>query len=165
MAGRRGPRKDEYWNGYLPDSLSLVASRSAPTMKILTILWRIIAGALAAVGVAIVPRTYSESPSRQLAASSRSPDDAHMDGPHADGAPAEREASSTAPATATSVSPVGWSRPKPEHIPHPTYWPFIFSAGVALVFWGLISNIFILSFGFILFVIGLAGWIWDMLTE
>ena len=131
-------------------------------MKVLSVLWRRIA---AAVGVVLVSRTYTEAPAQQVAAGSRTPDGARADGLHVDGAQAEREANSSADATITGALPVGWRRPKPDVIPRPTYWPFVFSAGVALVFWGLISNIFIFGFGFILFGVGLGGWIWDMLNE
>jgi hypothetical protein len=114
----------------------------------------------AAVGVVVVARTYNEAPAQQVAAASRPPDGARVDG-----LDAEKEANSNADATTTGALPVGWCHPKPDAIPRPTYWPFIFSVGVALVFWGLISNIFIFGFGFILFGVGLGGWIWDMLNE
>jgi hypothetical protein len=126
-------------------------------MKVLSVLWRRIA---AAVGVVVVARTYNEAPAQQVPAASRTPDGARVDG-----LDAEKEANSNADATTTGALPVGWCHPKPDAIPRPTYWPFIFSVGVALVFWGLISNIFIFGFGFILFGAGLGGWIWDMLNE
>jgi hypothetical protein len=59
----------------------------------------------------------------------------------------------------------GWSIPGPERIPHPTYWPMIFGLGIAFFMWGLISNLFVLGLGFTLLVIGLVGWIADLLTE
>jgi len=59
----------------------------------------------------------------------------------------------------------GWSRPAPEKLPHPTYWPMIFGLGIAFFMWGLISNLFVLGTGFTLLVIGFTGWIADLLTE
>jgi hypothetical protein len=59
----------------------------------------------------------------------------------------------------------GWSRPAPERIPHPTYWPMIFGLGIAFFMWGLISNLFVLGLGFTLLVIGIVGWVADLLTE
>lgn len=59
----------------------------------------------------------------------------------------------------------GWSRPGPERIPEPTYWPMIFGLGIAFFMWGIISNLFVLGLGFTLLVIALIGWIADLLTE
>ncbi len=53
----------------------------------------------------------------------------------------------------------GWSRPKPEHIPRPTYWPIVMAVGVTCIFWGFITSALISIVGLILFGISLAGWI------
>ena len=55
--------------------------------------------------------------------------------------------------------PPGWSRPKPEHVPRPTYWPAVAALGVTFLFWGLVTTLAITVIGLIIFGIGLAGWI------
>jgi hypothetical protein len=59
----------------------------------------------------------------------------------------------------------GWSRPAPEKMPEPTYWPMVFGLGVAFFMWGIISNLFVLGLGFALLVVAVLGWIWDLLGE
>lgn len=56
----------------------------------------------------------------------------------------------------------GWSRPKPEHVPRPTYWPAVLAFGVTFMFWGLISTLIISAIGLVIFAIGLAGWIGEL---
>jgi hypothetical protein len=41
----------------------------------------------------------------------------------------------------------------------------IFGLGIAFFMWGIISNLFVLGLGFTLLVIGVIGWIADLLTE
>jgi hypothetical protein len=59
----------------------------------------------------------------------------------------------------------GWSKPAPEKIPHPTYWPMVFGLGVAFLMWGFISNLFVLGLGFFFLVVALIGWVMDLLGE
>jgi hypothetical protein len=59
----------------------------------------------------------------------------------------------------------GWSRPKPEKTPEPTYWPAVAALGLMFFAWGIIANLWVLSFGAILFIIAIAGWIGDLLHE
>ncbi|GAC1427497.1 MAG: hypothetical protein NVSMB65_00140 [Chloroflexota bacterium] len=59
----------------------------------------------------------------------------------------------------------GWSRPRPDRTPPPTYWPAVFALGITLFAWGIISNLFVLAAGLIIFVVGLAGWIGDLLHD
>lgn len=56
----------------------------------------------------------------------------------------------------------GWSRPKPEHVPRPTYWPAVLAFGVTFLFWGLISTPIIAAIGLVIGAIGLAGWIGEL---
>ena len=56
----------------------------------------------------------------------------------------------------------GWSRPKPEHVPHPTYWPSVLALGVTFLVWGLITSYVISVVGLLLFAIALSGWIWEL---
>lgn len=64
----------------------------------------------------------------------------------------------------TELKP-GWSRPLPEKIPNPTYWPALFAFGLMFIFWGLISNIFLLGLGFIIAFIAIVGWVYDLRHE
>lgn len=56
----------------------------------------------------------------------------------------------------------GWSRPKPEHVPRPTYWPAVLAFGLTFAFWGLITTPIITVVGLVVFAIGLAGWIGEL---
>lgn len=56
----------------------------------------------------------------------------------------------------------GWSRPKPEHVPRPTYWPAVLAFGITFLFWGLISTPIIAAIGLAIGAIGLAGWIAEL---
>jgi hypothetical protein len=56
----------------------------------------------------------------------------------------------------------GWSRPKPEHVPNPTYWPAVLALGVTFLVWGLITSYVISAVGLALFGLALGGWIWEM---
>jgi hypothetical protein len=64
----------------------------------------------------------------------------------------------------TELKP-GWNKPLPEKIPNPTYWPALFAFGLMFIFWGIISNIFLLCLGFILAVIAVIGWVSDLRHE
>ena len=56
----------------------------------------------------------------------------------------------------------GWNRPKPEHVPHPTYWPAVLALGITFLVWGLITTYLISAVGLVLFALALGGWIWEM---
>ena len=58
--------------------------------------------------------------------------------------------------------PPGWSRPKPDHVPRPTYWPAVMGLGVTCLFWGVVTTYVISAVGLVLFVIALAGWIGEL---
>lgn len=55
-----------------------------------------------------------------------------------------------------------WSRPRPLHLPAPTYWPAVLGLGVMFIGWGVATSIIVSVVGLVLFAIGLAGWIGDM---
>jgi hypothetical protein len=57
------------------------------------------------------------------------------------------------------VLPPGWSRPKPEHVPRPTYWPAVMAVGITCLFWGVVTTWFISLVGLAVFALALAGWI------
>src|SRR5579864_1927949 len=122
---------------------------------------KLLAGVAAAIGAAIVARKYTEPPPReqpttQALVAVTEPSDGHE--PRA----------TTAVGEATHERGrlrAGWSRPKPDTIPQPTYWPAALALGIALVMWGIISNVFVLAVGLILFIIALTGWIGDLLHE
>jgi len=120
-------------------------------------MWRVIISVVTAVGAAIVARTYSEKPERVVVAPGAPPRDAGAAGvPDA----AERAAVESAP-----TPQPGWSLPKPEVIPRATYWPVLLAGGIAFVFWGLISDIFIFGAGLILTIMSMIGWVNDLLNE
>ena len=59
----------------------------------------------------------------------------------------------------------GWSRPKPATSPEPTYWPFVFALGIMFIMYGMVTSIFAVGLGLILFFWALWGWIGDLLDE
>ena len=59
----------------------------------------------------------------------------------------------------------GWSRPKPDKTPPPTYWPLVFGLGITFITYGIVTTIFSVGLGLILFFWGLWGWIGDLLDE
>jgi hypothetical protein len=54
------------------------------------------------------------------------------------------------------------SKPLPEHLVKPTYWPMVLALGIAFLLWGVISNLFISGVGLILFVLALANWVREL---
>ncbi len=55
----------------------------------------------------------------------------------------------------------GWSRPRPEHVPRPTYWPAVTAFGIALIGWGLVMSLIVSGMGVVLVIAGIVGWIWE----
>ena len=55
--------------------------------------------------------------------------------------------------------PAGWSTPRPETLPQPTYWPAVMALGITMFLWGLLTNIILLGTGALLSIVALAGWI------
>lgn len=120
-------------------------------------LGRAIASIAAALGFAAVARTYSEPPEERPGAAGGPAPNA----PTPEGSPGPGEDV----LRAQSRLRIGWSRPKPEKIPGPTYWPATFGLGLMFVMWGWISNIFVWGAGFIMLLIAVGGWIKDLLHE
>ncbi len=56
----------------------------------------------------------------------------------------------------------GWSRPKPEHVPRPTYWPAVLAFGITFLLWGIITTYIISAIGIVLMGIAIGGWIGDL---
>ncbi|MCL4559933.1 MAG: hypothetical protein M1281_04870 [Chloroflexi bacterium] len=65
----------------------------------------------------------------------------------------------------TSGRKPGWSAPKPEVLPKPTYTPMIMSFGIVFLLWGLISSWILSVVGAVLITIALVGWIGAILHE
>jgi len=59
----------------------------------------------------------------------------------------------------------GWSRPRPAHLPHPTYWPAALALGVMLMAWGLPTTLGVSVMGIVLFTIALIGWIGEIRND
>jgi hypothetical protein len=64
-----------------------------------------------------------------------------------------------------AASHEGWSEPKPEHIPSPTFWPAGLALGITFLFWGIITSLVVVAVGFVVFVVSLSGWIGEMRNE
>ena len=121
--------------------------------NLFSLLWRMVAGSAAALGMVTMARKDrkprpQQSPDRGVASA----------------APRSASPGGTQPAHGAALKP-GWSRPKPEKIPPPTYWPAVFGLGLTFVMWGVISNIFLLCFGLIITAIGLVYWVLDLYHE
>lgn len=122
----------------------------------LSFIGKMLAGLAATLGMAAVAHKYTEPPPEGFT-SSTAPDAAQSAALAAQNAPeAVRAAHQLRP---------GWSRPKPEVIPEPTYWPATFGLGIAFLMWGFISNIFVWGMGFILLAVAIVGWIGDLRNE
>jgi hypothetical protein len=55
-----------------------------------------------------------------------------------------------------------WHRPRPDHIPRPTYWPVVMAVGITFLLWGVQTTWLISAVGLTLFVVALAGWIGEL---
>lgn len=121
--------------------------------NLFSLLWKMVASSAAALGMVTMARKDrkprpQQSPDRGVASA----------------APRPASAGGTQPAHGAALKP-GWSRPKPEKIPPPTYWPAVFGLGLTFIMWGIISNIFLLCFGLIVTAIGLVYWVLDLRHE
>ena len=57
----------------------------------------------------------------------------------------------------------GWTALEHIALPLPTYWPAVLALAITLLAWSVITSWFIFGVGLLLFVVGLAGWIGDLL--
>ncbi|BDD12421.1 hypothetical protein FUAX_48530 (plasmid) [Fulvitalea axinellae] len=53
----------------------------------------------------------------------------------------------------------------PQELPKPTWYPLVLSMGVALIFWGIVTQYVMSLIGLGLFFYGLVGWINDLRDE
>lgn len=53
----------------------------------------------------------------------------------------------------------GWTKPQPEELPEPTYWPAAMALGIIFLLWGAASSFIVSIVGLIVLVISLIGWI------
>jgi hypothetical protein len=56
----------------------------------------------------------------------------------------------------------GWSVPKPEKLPHPTWVPAALALGIVFLLWGIATTWLISGVGFVLFLLSLAQWIREL---
>jgi len=56
----------------------------------------------------------------------------------------------------------GWNRPRPDHIPRPTYWPAAMALGITLLLWGIVTSPVLIAAGGLAFAVSLGGWIGEM---
>jgi len=61
-----------------------------------------------------------------------------------------------------TILPPGWSRPKPEVLADPTWWPALLALGATVMTWGLVTSFVVLIVGFVTFAVSLTGWSGDM---
>jgi hypothetical protein len=55
-----------------------------------------------------------------------------------------------------------WNDAIPQEIPEFTYWPFVLAVGLMFVGWGVITGYPLFALGLVIFIIGLAGWIYEL---
>jgi len=60
------------------------------------------------------------------------------------------------------VDAQGWSKPLPEEVPRPTYFPIIFALACVFILFGVVTLWPMSAVGAILFIIALIGWIGEM---
>lgn len=52
-----------------------------------------------------------------------------------------------------------WHRPKPEHLPRPTYCPVMMAVGIVLMVWAPLASAILLAVGAAVFVLAVTCWI------
>lgn len=126
----------------------------------LSFVGKMLAGLAATLGVAAVARKYTAPPPEGFPNGAAPPE-----GPGKLASPSAVNAAEEESVQGQFHPSLGWSKPKPEVIPEPTYWPAVFGLGLAFLMWGFISNIFVWGMGFILLVVAIVGWIGDLRNE
>ena len=57
------------------------------------------------------------------------------------------------------------SKPRPEHLPSPTYTPAIVAAGLVLIAWGAVTTIALVMLGVLLLAFGIGSWMAEIRRE
>jgi hypothetical protein len=55
-----------------------------------------------------------------------------------------------------------WPAPLPKTLPKPTLWPAVLAFGACFLAWGILTSWLVSATGFVLFLMGCAGWIADL---
>lgn len=76
-----------------------------------------------------------------------------------------REAGNRQPPSLAAANSDGWTKPRGDHIPEPTYMPVVLALGLACILWGILTTYLISLVGLALFVVGISGWIGDLRHE
>ncbi|MGC1107491.1 MAG: hypothetical protein WA876_13220 [Candidatus Acidiferrales bacterium] len=79
--------------------------------------------------------------------------------------PMENDLNHSPECSTVSRSDDSWSEPRPQNIPRPTYSPAVLALAIVCLLWGIVTTYLISVLGMILFVVGLAGWIGELLHE
>jgi hypothetical protein len=58
-----------------------------------------------------------------------------------------------------------WSKPKPDTIPRPTYFPAAMAFGLTFLLWGIVTSPVVLGVGGVVIALSLVGWIREMRHE
>lgn len=61
--------------------------------------------------------------------------------------------------------PNGWSKPRPEGLPRPTYWPAMLALGMTLALLGPVTLMAVTVVGLGMAVVALIGWIGELIHE
>lgn len=125
-------------------------------------MWRILVSLVTVVGGAVVARIYARpaSPVQRAEELAGPPASGHIPTPGG-----TARAGTSAVAQPGEPSRQGWTRPRPDVIPRPTYWPMVAALAVTFIFWGMITTIFFGALGIILLIIAASGWIWELVHE
>jgi hypothetical protein len=59
----------------------------------------------------------------------------------------------------------GWSEPKPDVTPRPTFWPAATALGVMLFGWGVLTSFIIFLIGAAVLAVSITGWIGEIRHE
>jgi hypothetical protein len=59
----------------------------------------------------------------------------------------------------------GTSKPKPETLPEPTYWPAVLAVGVTLLAWGVVTSTLLSLLGLGISIVAVIKWIGDIRHE
>ncbi len=69
------------------------------------------------------------------------------------------------PGENTPAASAGWSTPRPEVLPRPTYAPAGLAFGAVFLLWGILTSYIVSIVGLVIFIISLAAWIGEILHE